>query len=377
MSSDASSDQSSVRDGAGYDEFFGSGQESDGFSESSGKETSAQSPSIDVEDHVEEVRDKVLSEVEVEGRDEEIVVDGNGDEGDEESDSDGSRDEGNEVSSDGNEDEGDDESCDGTSGSSGGNRPFILPEEWAVNKFLPKMSNRVFNELRTRFQIPDHIPIRLPRKNEKCYTGRTADVGMYDAMFAAGLRLPLTALHRQLADFLGLSVSQIAPNAWRIFIGAEILWGRLSGGNRHLSLDEFFYCYRPQHKVSAKGTYHFAPREKSLRLVFDMPDSNRNWKNRFFFVKGTDWVCRPGEWDTLPGGYFDNTWAYIRESGCPLVFLPTVSFHLSGSFLKTVSFNTVCSLLFQLALVRRYLTNKGNSSVGYLAYRLSNGSVGT
>ena len=30
---------------------------------------------------------------------------------------------------------------------------------------------------------------------------------MYDAMFAAGLRLLLTALLRQLADFLGLSVS--------------------------------------------------------------------------------------------------------------------------------------------------------------------------
>ena len=58
------------------------------------------------------------------------------------------------------------------------------------------------------------------------------DVGMYNAMFAVGLRLPLTALYRQLANFLGLFVSQIAPNAWRIFIGAEILWGNLSGRNR-------------------------------------------------------------------------------------------------------------------------------------------------
>ena len=56
-------------------------------------------------------------------------------------------------------------------------------------------------------------------------------VGMYDAMFAAGLRLPLMTLHHQLVNFLGLSISQIAPNAWRIFIGVEILWGRLSGGN--------------------------------------------------------------------------------------------------------------------------------------------------
>ena len=46
---------------------------------------------------------------------------------------------------------------------------------------------------------------------------------MYDAMFAVGLRLPLTTLHRQLVDYLGLSVNQIAPNAWRTFIGAEIL----------------------------------------------------------------------------------------------------------------------------------------------------------
>ena len=36
---------------------------------------------------------------------------------------------------------------------------------------------------------------------------------MYDAMFTAGLGLPLTALHRQLADFLGLSISEITPNA--------------------------------------------------------------------------------------------------------------------------------------------------------------------
>ena len=85
------------------------------------------------------------------------------------------------------------------------------------------MSDRVFKELCTRYQIPDHILIRFLRKNEQCYIGRTTDVGMYDAIFVAGLRLPLTALHCQLADFMGLSVSQIALNAWRIFIGAEIL----------------------------------------------------------------------------------------------------------------------------------------------------------
>ncbi|KAK9995353.1 hypothetical protein SO802_020039 [Lithocarpus litseifolius] len=125
--------------------------------------------------------------------------------------------EGDEASSGG------DDTLESTSGGSGDDRPFILPKEWTVNHFLPTMTDKVFNSLRARYQIPYNIPIRLPLERERCYSRKTADVGMYDAMFAAGLRLPLTALHRQLANYLGLSVSQIAPNAWRVFIGSEIL----------------------------------------------------------------------------------------------------------------------------------------------------------
>ena len=143
----------------------------------------------------------------------------------------------------------------GSSGSPGNGhaRPFILPKMWTINDFLPTMMVNIFKNLRDCYQIPNHILIHLPGKFEKCYLGKTVDISMYDAMFTAGLRLPLTALHCQLANFLGLSVSHIAPNAWSIFIGAGILWGCLSGGNHKLSLDEFLfiYFYRPQHIVSS------------------------------------------------------------------------------------------------------------------------------
>ena len=185
MSSVVLSEQSSVHEGAGYDEVFGSGQESNGFSGLSKRETSAQSPGDDVEDYVEGVEEEVVDEDEGEGE-------SHGDE---------------------DEDEGDEESYEEASVSPRGNRPFILPEDWAVNKFLSKMSDRVFKELHTHYQISDHISIRLPRKKEKCYTRMTVDVDMYDAVLTARLRLPLTALYRQLVDFMGLSVSQIAPNA--------------------------------------------------------------------------------------------------------------------------------------------------------------------
>ena len=184
MSSDETSEQFSVREGEGYDEVFGSGDEFESFSWSSERETLAQSPNDDVESYVKENEEEVVDE----GGDE--VEGGEGEGG-----------------SDRDEDDGDEESYEGTFGVPGDNRPFILPENWSVNKFLPKMSDRVFKELRTHFHIPDHIPLRVHRKNEICYTGRAADVGMYDAMLVVWLWLPLTVLHRQLADFMGLSIS--------------------------------------------------------------------------------------------------------------------------------------------------------------------------
>ena len=117
MSSDEKSEQSLVHDGAYYNEVFGSSDESKGFSHSSERETLAQSPNDDVESYIEE--------------NEEVVDEGEDKLGD--------------------EDEGDEESYEGTSGGPGDKRPFILPKDWAVNKFLPMMSDRVYKELCSRY----------------------------------------------------------------------------------------------------------------------------------------------------------------------------------------------------------------------------------
>ena len=123
MSSEVTSEQLLVCEGMGYDEVFGLGHEAEDFSWLLERETSPQSPDNDVERYDEENEEEVVNEDEVE-------------EGDE---------------SDGDDDDGDEESYERTSGSLGGNRPFILLENWTVNKFLPKMSDRVFKELRSRY----------------------------------------------------------------------------------------------------------------------------------------------------------------------------------------------------------------------------------
>ena len=50
--------------------------------------------------------------------------------------------------------------------------PFILPKMWTVNDFKLMMTTNTFKNLQDRFQIPDHILIRLPEKFESATQGR-------------------------------------------------------------------------------------------------------------------------------------------------------------------------------------------------------------
>ena len=50
-------------------------------------------------------------------------------------------------------------------------------------------------------------------------------------------------------------------------------------------MEEFFHCYYPDEITQSKGMYSFVPRSPLLRLVCDTPDSNRNWKSRYFSWK--------------------------------------------------------------------------------------------
>ena len=110
MSSDAMSEESSVHEGAGYDEAFGSSVESEDFSPSSRRETSAQSLDDEDECYAEE-----SEEVEIEvGKEESWVNSGDAPDGEE-----GDGDEGNDGEG----------SSEGASAGLGDNRRFILPAE--------------------------------------------------------------------------------------------------------------------------------------------------------------------------------------------------------------------------------------------------------
>ena len=94
-----------------------------------------------------------------------------------------------------------------------GLRKFIILPIWKVNDFVSTIKENHFKKLRGKYQIPDNIPLCLPYKSKKCYYDDVDSVGVYEQMLKAGLRFPLSSLHRQLLRHLGLSVNQISPNA--------------------------------------------------------------------------------------------------------------------------------------------------------------------
>ena len=92
-----------------------------------------------------------------------------------------------------------------------GLRKFIMLPIWMVNDFISTIKENHFKTLRGKYQIPNNITLHLPYKSEKCYYDDVDSVRVYEQMLKAGLRFPLSSLHHQLLQHLSLSVNQISP----------------------------------------------------------------------------------------------------------------------------------------------------------------------
>ena len=99
---------------------------------------------------------------------------------------------------------------------------------------------------------------------------------MYEQMLKAGLRFPLSSLHRELLKYLGLSINQVSPNAWRVFIAMEVLYGVMTDSARRLTVREFLHYYRLDEIDKSWGIYSFASRSSLLKVIFETPNSNRD-----------------------------------------------------------------------------------------------------
>ena len=91
----------------------------------------------------------------------------------------------------------------------------------------------------------------------------------------------------------------------------EILYGAMTDNARRLMVREFLHCYRPDEIHRSGGMYSFASRSPLLKVIFETPNSNRDWKSRYFFPEGDGWMGRLGEMEYMP---IDTTRGVINPS---------------------------------------------------------------
>ena len=66
----------------------------------------------------------------------------------------------------------------------------------------------------------------------------------------------------------------------------EVLYRAMSNSAKSLTVQEFIQCYRPDEIDKSKGMYSFVPKKSVLKVIYETPDSNHNWKSRYFFLEG-------------------------------------------------------------------------------------------
>ncbi|KAL2475081.1 Uncharacterized protein Adt_35817 [Abeliophyllum distichum] len=156
---------------------------------------------------------------------------------------------------------------------------------WKCSFFPSEVNEKQLSDWHRTYSIPDEIEFFVPGPNDRADDPPLGCVALNQAVLAAGLRLPFPRIVRKFLREWGIAPTQLCPNGWRILLGFLILWNQL--GFPRPSAREFNSLYSFKSDGKRSGWWYASVKAKTGgSVVTQTPDSIKNWKKFWFFVRG-------------------------------------------------------------------------------------------
>ena len=122
-------------------------------------------------------------------------------------------------------------------------------------------------------------------------------VCFFEVAFDNGLHFPLHPFIKGVLQHFNVCPSQLLPNGWGILVGLLAFFR-----DRGLSVPSVaLLLYLFSLKETAEGFLYFSRRPGAPLVISDLPSSHKSWKERYFFVSGSNWEYDPIDKDDTLG----------------------------------------------------------------------------
>ncbi|KAL2481145.1 Plus3 domain-containing protein [Abeliophyllum distichum] len=156
---------------------------------------------------------------------------------------------------------------------------------WKCKFFPSEVNEKQLRDWHQAYRVPDDIEFIVPGPSDRADDPPLGCVALNQAVLAAGLRLPFPRVVRKFLREWGIALTQLYPNGWRILIGFFILWEQL--GFPRPSVREFNSLYSFKSDGKRSGWWYVSVKAKTGgSVITQTPDSIKNWKKFWFFVRG-------------------------------------------------------------------------------------------
>ncbi|KAL2470794.1 Plus3 domain-containing protein [Abeliophyllum distichum] len=157
--------------------------------------------------------------------------------------------------------------------------------EWKCRFFPSEVSEGQLREWHQMYRVPDDVELVVPGPNDRADDPPLGTVALNQAILAAGLRLPFPRVVRKFLREWGIALTQLCPNGWRILIGLLVLWDQL--GFPRPSIGDFHSLYSFKSDGKRSGWWYASVKARTGgSVVTQTPDSIKNWKKFWFFIRG-------------------------------------------------------------------------------------------